>query len=84
MKKSKYPFLMGSKWTAKESTFGWRHFEVVSRKNQGGMVFAELVSSCDPSVSFWVNAKTLRDRQLWHPAWKSLAEQGRPPRDTKV
>jgi tryptophan-rich hypothetical protein len=84
VKKTKYPFLMGSKWTAKESTFGWRHFEVVDRKNEKGIVFAELVSSCDPLVRFWLNAKTLRDRQLWFPGWKSLAEQGRPPRDTKM
>jgi tryptophan-rich hypothetical protein len=82
--RSKYPFLLGSKWTAKEPTFGWRHFEVVSRKNEGGLVFAELVSSCDPTVRFWLNAKTLRDRHLWFPGWKSLAEQGRPARDTKM
>jgi tryptophan-rich hypothetical protein len=84
VKKPKYPFLMGSRWTAKESTFGWRHFEVVSRKNEDGIVFAELVSSCDPSVRFWLNTKTLRDRQLWYPGWKSLAEQGHPPQETKM
>jgi Tryptophan-rich protein (DUF2389) len=43
-----------------------------------------MVSSCDPSVRFWLNAKTLRDRQLWYSGWKTLAEQGRPPRDTKM
>ena len=28
---------------------GWRHFHVVNRKNQGKLVFAELVSACDPT-----------------------------------
>ncbi|MEM1427118.1 MAG: TIGR02450 family Trp-rich protein, partial [Cyanobacteria bacterium P01_H01_bin.130] len=58
-KKQKFPHLLGSKWTACQKTFGWRHFQVVNRKNQGAWVYAELVSSCDRSVRFWVNAKTL-------------------------
>lgn len=77
MKKQKYPYLIGSKWTAQEKTFGWRHFQVVGRKNQGSMVFAELVAACDSDVRFWLNAQSLRDRQLWQLGWKSLAEQDR-------
>jgi tryptophan-rich hypothetical protein len=84
VKKQKYPYLMGSKWTAKAQTFGWRHFQVVSRKNEGAWVFAEMVAACDPTVRFWLNAKVLRDKQLWHPGWKSLVEQGRTPSDIKI
>ncbi|MEM9503923.1 MAG: TIGR02450 family Trp-rich protein, partial [Cyanobacteria bacterium P01_E01_bin.43] len=42
-KKQKFPHLIGSKWTAQQKTFGWRHFHVVNRKNQDGLVFAEMV-----------------------------------------
>lgn len=74
MGQRKYPHLLGSKWTALEKTFGWRHFEVVNRKNEGKLVFAELVSSCDPSVRFWINASSLKDRQLWQAGWTPLSE----------
>jgi tryptophan-rich hypothetical protein len=73
-KKQKYPFLVGSRWTAMEDTFGWRHFQVTNRKNQGQWVFAELVASCDQEVRIWVNASLLKDRQLWLPGWKTLEE----------
>lgn len=72
VKKQKYPHLLGSKWTAQETTFGWRHFQVVNRQNQGNLVFAELVATCDPTVRFWINAKALRDRELWHAGWQPL------------
>ena len=73
-KKQKYPHLLGSKWTAQQKTMGWRHFQVVSRKNQATWVFAELQASCDDEVRVWVNAKLLKDRQLWLPGWRSLEE----------
>ena len=72
--KQKFPHLLGSKWTATQKTWGWRHFQVINRKNQGKWVFAELVSSCDPTVRFWINAKQLKDRTLWEAGWKTLAE----------
>jgi tryptophan-rich hypothetical protein len=72
--KQKFPYLLGSQWTAREATFGWRHFQVVNRKNEGAWVFAELQASCDASVRFWINAKVLRDRRRWHPGWKTLQE----------
>ncbi len=56
-------------------TWGWRHFQVINRKNEDGFVFAELVASCDRNTRFWVNAKALKDRDQWRPGWKSLAEQ---------
>lgn len=74
-KKQKFPHLVGSKWTAQQKTFGWRHFQVVNRKNQGRWVFAELVAACDPEVRFWVNASALKDRNLWQAGWQSLHEQ---------
>lgn len=73
-KKQKFPHLLGSKWTSRQQTWGWRHFQVVNRKNEGRWVFAELVSSCDPSVRFWLNARQLQDENLWEAGWKTLAE----------
>jgi len=74
-KKQKFPHLVGSKWTARQKTLGWRHFQVVSRKNQDRLVFAELVAACDPEVRFWINAKGLKNRDLWMAGWQSLQEQ---------
>jgi tryptophan-rich hypothetical protein len=71
-KKIKYPHLLGSKWTSKQKNFGWRHFQVINRQNEGDRVFAELVSSCDPTVRFWVNAKALKDREQWQAGWQTL------------
>ncbi len=72
-KKPKFPHLVGSKWTAQQPTLGWRHFQVVNRKNQGRWVFAELVASCDREARLWINARQLRDRDLWQPGWQTLA-----------
>lgn len=71
-KKQKFPHLVGSKWTAQQETWGWRHFQVVNRKNQGQWVFAELVAACDPSVRFWMNAQPLKDRSQWQAGWQPL------------
>lgn len=73
-KKQKFQHLLGSKWTAHETIWGWRHFQVVNRKNQGTWIFAEMVAACDPSVRFWLNADLLKDRSLWLAGWKSLSE----------
>jgi tryptophan-rich hypothetical protein len=73
--KQKFPHLLGSQWTAQQTTFGWRHFKVVNRKNEGNIVFAEMVAACDPTVRFWINAKGLKNRQLWLAGWQSLGEQ---------
>ncbi|MEL6383054.1 MAG: TIGR02450 family Trp-rich protein [Cyanobacteria bacterium J06636_28] len=78
-KKQKFPHLVGSKWTARQKTLGWRHFQVVNRKNQGALVFAELVAACDPEVRFWINAKGLKNPNLWAAGWRSLQEQEQPP-----
>ncbi len=73
-KKQKFPHLVGSKWTAQQETWGWRHFQVVNRKNEGAIVFAELVAACDPDVRFWINAKSLKERSLWQAGWTPLQE----------
>lgn len=72
--KQKFPHLLGSKWTACQQVDGWRHFQVVNRKNQGRWVFAELVAACDPTVRFWINARLLQQRSLWQAGWRSLGE----------
>ena len=72
--KQKFPHLLGSKWTAKQPTLGWRHFRVINRKNEGKWVFAELVAACDESVRLWVNAQALKDRDLWAAGWQTLEE----------
>ena len=73
-RKIKFPHLVGSKWTARQSTWGWRHFQVVNRKNQGKWVFAEMVASCDSQTRFWLNAERLKDDSAWCPGWKTSAE----------
>jgi tryptophan-rich hypothetical protein len=77
-KKQKFPHLVGSKWTAMKKTWGWRHFQVMNRKNEGNLVFAEMMASCDAEVRFWLNAKQLKDTSLWQPGWKTLDEIQNP------
>lgn len=79
--KQKFPHLLGSKWTAKQENWGWRHFQVVNRMNQGKWVFAEMIASCDPKVRFWINAKQLKERDLWEAGWKTLTQMNQPEID---
>ncbi len=72
--KHKFPYLIGSKWTASQKTWGWIHFQVINRQNQGKWVFAEMVASCDSQTRFWLNASQLKDDSLWSPGWKTLQE----------
>jgi tryptophan-rich hypothetical protein len=74
-KRAKFPHLVGSRWTACQEVMGWRHFQVVNRKNQGNWVFAELVATCDANVRLWINARALKDRSQWQAGWRSLQEQ---------
>ena len=73
-RKQKFPHLLGSKWTAQQTTWGWQHFQVVNRQDSEGLVFAEMVSSCDPAVRFCLNARQLKDADLWQAGWQTLAE----------
>ncbi|XGB41880.1 MAG: TIGR02450 family Trp-rich protein [Nodosilinea sp. LVE1205-7] len=72
--RQRFPHLLGSKWTAQQPTEGWRHFQVLNRKQQGDWIFAELVAACDPSVRLWVNAKQLKNPHLWQAGWQSLQQ----------
>jgi len=72
VKKQKFPHLVGSKWTSRQKTWGWRHFQVVNRKHEGKWIFAEMVASCDPEVRFWLNAKQLQESDLWQAGWIPL------------
>ncbi len=74
VKKQKFPHLLHSKWTATQRVLGWRHFQVINRKQEGSLVFAEMVAACDPRVRLWVNARTLKNRGLWLAGWQSLQE----------
>lgn len=73
-RKQKFPYLVNSKWTAKQKTWGWKHFQVVNRKNQGKWIFAEMEASCDPQTRFWLNASQLKDDSLWLSGWKTVQE----------
>jgi len=73
-KRQKFPYLLGSKWTAKHNTWGWRHFQVINRSKQGPWIFAEMVASCDPKVRFWLNAQQLTEQSDWLSGWRSLEE----------
>lgn len=75
----RFPHLVGSKWTACQTTWGWRHFQVTARQDEGRTVFAQMVASCDPQTRFWLNAEQLKDPQLWEAGWKTLAEMRNPP-----
>lgn len=68
-----------SKWTAMESTLGWRHFRVTGvRKSKPppgkGQVFVRLQASCDPAAQLWVNAQVLRDRGRFAAGWLQMSE----------
>ena len=83
-KKQKFPHLLGSKWTAQQKVLGWRHFQVTNRKNQQRWVFAELVAACDPQARFWINAKLLKNSQLWSAGWQTLNEIEETETDQEV
>eukprot|EP01018_Ginkgo_biloba_P038759 Gb_28552 [translate_table: standard] len=67
--------IIGSKWTAMEATFGWRHFIVHSK--QRGLAkewFLEMVATCDKNTHFWINSKNLKDRDSWSMGWLQRVE----------
>lgn len=78
-KRQRFPHLVGSKWTARQPTLGWRHFQVKNRKNEGRWVFAELVAACDSTVRLWLNARVLKDRELWQAGWQPLGDKANTP-----
>jgi len=71
-KKRKFPHLLASKWTAVQAVLGWRHFIVCNRQDRHGIIFAELQSVCHPETRIWVNAQTLKNRDVWQPGWQEI------------
>ena len=61
--------IVGSKWTALQRTFGWRHFRVTQKRKQGSEVFALMVATCDEATQLWLNVKNLKDRSRWAAGW---------------
>ncbi|XP_057835069.1 uncharacterized protein LOC131045501 isoform X6 [Cryptomeria japonica] len=58
--------IVGSKWTARETTFGWRHFIVYSKQRGSAKDwFLEMVATCDKDTHFWINSKNLK-REMEH------------------
>jgi len=47
----------GSKWTAMERTFGWRHFRCVQKRGQGKATLVLLQATCDDSTQLWVRSR---------------------------
>lgn len=66
--------VVGTKWTAMERTFGWRHFHANQKKKEGKDTFVLLQSTCQETVQLWVNIKTLKDRSLWASGWLQKTE----------
>jgi tryptophan-rich hypothetical protein len=73
-RKIKFPHLVGSKWTSVSPVLGWRHFEVTAREDRKTVVFAHMQSVCGPDAHLWINAVSLKDRDLWVPGWTLMAE----------
>lgn len=73
-RKQRFPHLVGSKWTAQKDIFGWRHFQVIDRKDLGALVFAEVAATCDPNIRFWTNARVLQDDEIWLAGWQSITQ----------
>ncbi|XP_057835065.1 uncharacterized protein LOC131045501 isoform X2 [Cryptomeria japonica] len=81
--------IVGSKWTARETTFGWRHFIVYSKQRGSAKDwFLEMVATCDKDTHFWINSKNLKsslhdiggpkfvwqDRERWSMGWLQREE----------
>ena len=71
--------VIGTKWTAAEKTFGWRHFVVRSKRAEGSATFVEMVSTCDETVRLWMDARNLKDRGRWWCGWLERSEMAKAP-----
>ena len=62
--------VVGTNWTAHRRTKGWRHFECIGKSpadkaNGKPRASVHLAATCDRDVTVWVDAKELKDRNLW-------------------
>ncbi|AGY58158.1 TIGR02450 family Trp-rich protein [Gloeobacter kilaueensis] len=73
-RKIKFPYLLGSCWTATSPLMGWRHFQVIAREERKGIVFALLQSVCAAQIKVWISADNLKNRDLWEPGWLPMSE----------
>ena len=67
--------VVGTNWTAHRRTKGWRHFECIGKSpadkaNGKPRASVHLAATCDRDVTVWVDAKELKDRNLWSAGWK--------------
>ena len=56
---------IGSKWTARQTVLGWRHFEVKERKSTSYGVYALLMSTVDPTAELWVCSPGNLNPTVW-------------------
>ena len=70
--------VVGTKWTALERTFGWRHFEVKEvthvlkadpTKKNGKQTYVLLEATCEASARLWVDIEILKSRRVWSAGW---------------
>lgn len=66
--------IVGSKWTAMERVFGWRHFECKQKMNIAKRSYLLLVATCDDSARLWLHADILKSRNLWAAGWLQKSE----------
>lgn len=46
---------LGSKWTALETTFGWRHFRAMQKRRKGKDTYLLMTATCEETTQFWVS-----------------------------
>lgn len=69
--------VVGTKWTALERTFGWRHFEVKEvlsikgdpKKKNSKQTYVLLEATCDGTARLWVDVDILKSRKIWSAGW---------------
>ncbi|CAM6112074.1 unnamed protein product [Calypogeia fissa] len=67
--------IIGSKWTAMEAFFGWRYFQIQSkRRGSRKEWFVEMVATCDETGRYWMNVQNLKDRERWSMGWLQKVE----------
>lgn len=66
--------IVGSKWTAMERVFGWRHFECKQKMKIAKRTYLLLVATCDDSARVWVHSDILKSRDVWAAGWLQKSE----------
>jgi len=66
--------VVGSKWTAMERVFGWRHFECKQKMKISKRTYLLLVATCDDTARLWVHSDILKSRDVWAAGWLQKSE----------